>query len=412
VTAWQFLRHGNLHLERNPSVIALQDKYDLLSRHGHLLPYFPWPTMLFALPGDLLARLAGKNPATLSIVDPGRTFLIEIPTASLLVALTAAMIRQLVLDDEGPWASRRTANWSAVAFAFTTSAWSVGSRALWQQTVSMFLIVLTLLVYRRLDRGAGYRYGLGVLLVLGPICRPTDSIFTVLFLVMLIYKRQVSKEIILGLLVPFAIFVAYSHTQYGGVLPPYYSAGREAHGGKYGFFDGLALNLVSPSRGLILFDPIVVLSLLGAWYLHRRRSLSALHAVLIAAVVFQWLLLAEVGSTGGDVYGPRLFLDDVPILVLLAVPALSCIVHPPSVNRTAWFSSARAAGSALLVAGFLVNATGALMRSSRCWNITPSSVDARPGRVWAWSDAQFLWSWKQLARTGSVHAVEAPRCDL
>src|SRR5580658_9313608 len=61
VTAWQFITHFNLHLEGYQKVRILTDRYDLVRHAGHLLPFFPWPTMLLAAPADVLFALIGHH---------------------------------------------------------------------------------------------------------------------------------------------------------------------------------------------------------------------------------------------------------------------------------------------------------------------------------------------------------------
>ena len=131
VTAWRFLTHFDLHLQDNPMVAQLGNSYDLVFAGGHTLPYFPWPDMLLAIPADIALLLTGRTAADLSLTDPSQTFLVEIPTASLLVAITAWVLRSVLLSLPGIHIQPRVATFGGAVFAFGTSAWSVGSRALW-----------------------------------------------------------------------------------------------------------------------------------------------------------------------------------------------------------------------------------------------------------------------------------------
>jgi len=126
-------------------VAQLGNSYDLVFTGGNTLPYFPWPTMLLAIPADILLLLTGRTAADLTLNNPSQTFLVEIPTASLIVAITAWVLRSVLLSLPGWRIPPKVATFGGAVFAFGTSAWSVGSRALWQQTACMLLLSLALL---------------------------------------------------------------------------------------------------------------------------------------------------------------------------------------------------------------------------------------------------------------------------
>ena len=72
-----------------------------------------------------------------------------------------------------------------------------------------------------------------------------------------------------------AAFVAFSWYEFGELLPPYYRLGLE--GGAFSA-EALAGLLVSPSRGLLLFSPL----LLAAWAARplARRDWPLAHGVV------------------------------------------------------------------------------------------------------------------------------------
>ncbi len=409
ITAWSFLTHGNFDLERYRTVTSLAARPDLIGRGGHLLPFFPWPTMLFALPGDIVWWLLGHNPARLSIANPSHTFLIEIPTASLMVALTGLALRAAIIRSRAHFYSSRVATLTAVLFAFTTSAWSIGSRALWQQTASMLWLSVLLLLIVQLSSGAKCFARIGLVGGLAVICRPTDLVIVAVTLgwVVLRYRRAAWATVLTASSVA-GVFLVISRVSYGIWLPDYYSFGRFNGKVAIGFFDGLFYNTVSPSRGLLIYDPILLLAAAGVVVLWRRQEITP--AVTIAALSFpiQLLVIADYGSDGGTAYGPRLMIDVVPLLAFLAAPVVAM-----ALDRTC---NRRALSLGLVITvstfGLFVNATGALLRSSRCWNDVPVNFDSKPSRAWSWSDAQFLWPYRQIADGGSFHDVETPVCTL
>jgi hypothetical protein len=162
---------------------------------------------------------------------------------------------------------------------------------------------------------------------------------------------------------------------------------------------------------LIIFNPIVLLAVAGIVIRLRRRTFTGLDAVMAAAVVGQWLVIAKFGSTGGTVFGPRLMLDIVPFLIVLAAPTLLVLFEPARPGGRPWPRRLAMIGvAAVLIWGLFVNATGALLRDSRCWSVVPVSVDAEPDRIWEWSDPQFLRPYRDLIEGHSLGWVLSGSC--
>jgi hypothetical protein len=413
VTAWRFLTHFDLHLQDYPSVARLSDTYDEVFVAGNTLPYFPWPTMLLAIPAGVLFLVTGRAVPSLSIANPSQTFLIEIPTASWIVALTALVLREVIVSLPGLRISPRAAMLSALVFGFGTSAWSVGSRALWQQTASMLFLSLALLCLVRLGRSRAWEWALGACLALAMTTRPTDAVIVALFIAWIVMCARFAALRAAGTFAAtVGLFCAFSYSQYGTIIPPYYLPGRLAGDHAIPLLESLGLNLISPSRGLIVFNPVFVLGLAGIVVRVRKGCLTSLDLVLCASVVLQWLVIATFGSTGGTVYGPRLMVDVIPFLVVLAAPALQVLVEPaPRDAQRRWPRRLVVVGVAVVVVwSVFVNATGALLRDSRCWSVLPTSVDAEPGRIWDWSDPQFLRPYRDLLDGRSLGWVLRGSC--
>lgn len=407
ITAWQFFHHFNLHLDSYQVVADLTYRRDLISFDGHTLPFYPWPTMLFAAPADFLLALIGRSPATMSISDPSQVWMVEVPTASLMVALTTVLLRKFILSSHRPWATPPVALTAALVFAFGTSAWSIASRALWQQTVSMLFLVCALLAVQRLSRSWVHGALLGVFLGLAAIVRPTDVVIVALIggWVLLTDRRRVLPAAG-GLLAVGLVFVGFSHAQYGAILPPYYLASNLSGVVEYGFWDSIGVNLVSPSRGMVFFDPVLLFAAAGLVMMWRRGTIVSFDVVLGLTFVGQLLVVAKYGSSGGSTYGPRLMIDVLPFLVVLSAPVLALLLQVrPAPRRVV---------SGLIIAGLIwslfVNATGGLMRSGYCWSATPTPLSASPERVWDFSDAQFFRPYRDLIDGRSVHQVVLGSC--
>ncbi|HHH12354.1 MAG TPA: hypothetical protein ENJ77_00570 [Candidatus Moranbacteria bacterium] len=81
-------------------------------------------------------------------------------------------------------------------------------------------------------------------------------------------------------------------------------------------FHGLA-TVFSTDRGILLWAPIMIVSLFGLWPLAARKSIRPVFTAVVLAVVFQWLINSALSDPGGgDAFGPRRFVELAPFLVL------------------------------------------------------------------------------------------------
>jgi hypothetical protein len=412
--AIQLLDHGTLNLEGNAQVAAMSSQYDVRTIDGALLPYFPWPAMLFAAPGVAAAKVAGVDPASMRPSDPNQTWKIEVPTASLLVALTSVLMA-LIAFDVAPGSLRHRRAFAvlvAFVFAFATGVWSTGSRALWQQTPSMLFLASALLAALRIDRRPAWAVMLGASIAAAFTVRPTNAAIAACFVLwVLITRRKETGWLVLGAALVLVPFVLVNLASYHALLPPYYVPSRLVDEEGMPFVDTAAMFLVSPSRGFIIYSPLVIVAAAGVWLKARRRSLDGLDIVAVAAIVLQLIVTASYGGTGGTTYGPRLMTDATPFVVFLAIPVLLALF---SAGIRAGFAGPHrlvAIGVTAIVAwGLVVNAHGALLRSTFCWNATPVFIDDDPYRVWDLDDPQFLRAERDLFNGASVHDVVFGSC--
>lgn len=148
-TAYSVYRHGTLDLSRLPPQARSQigtDDYDVVNHDGALLPFYPYGPMVMLTQRS--PPLAGFDPAGLRLIGPNETWKIEVPSASLLVALsTVAMALIGYALTRGPERLRvRVGLTTALFFGFGTAAWSTASRSFGQHTPAMFFIALALMV--------------------------------------------------------------------------------------------------------------------------------------------------------------------------------------------------------------------------------------------------------------------------
>lgn len=371
---------------------------------GHVYPRFPWAVSLFLIPVVTAydaAHALGWGPgvdAKIGLQD-NDSWQFEVFAMSLVVAATTVVVYEITLLGLGSSAGRerlrrRLALLTAAVFSFGTAAWSVASRSAWQHAPSMlFLSVAVYIALRSRVDDRRLRW-LGSALAAAYVMRPTNLIPLAVFSVwMLIWHRRRLGAYALGAVAVLGPFVAVNLRVWGSLLPPYYSGSRL--GGNRDLLEALAGNLVSPSRGLLIFSPVLVLAGVGVWLTWRRRGLDPLYATVAACVILHWVAISTFPHWwGGDSFGPRLFSDMVPFLVVLALPAVEALAPPRPWHLP--HLAAVSACSLLVVWSVFVNFQGAWLRSSWCWNNLPAEVDREPSRLWDWGDPQFLRGARRL----------------
>src|SRR6185503_16257358 len=85
--------------------------------------------------------------------------------------------------------------------------------------------------------------------------------------------------------------------------------------------EALACNLISPARGLLVFTPVFLFSIVSL----ANRSWTSPLAPWLTALTLAHFLLVSFFTTfwwAGHAYGPRYLSDIIPILVLGLIPAL------------------------------------------------------------------------------------------
>jgi MFS family permease len=140
--------------------------------------------------------------------------------------------------------------------------------------------------------------------------------------------------------------------------------------------------LVSPSRGLLIFSPIVLLVFVG---LSRRLFTRDLRWLAVAALL-QFCVYASYSVWwGGHTFGPRYTSD---LLVLLApFGALG-------VARVAQYRTMSAAAIVLFTWSVGVQTLGAFVYPHERWNSDPLEVDRYHDRLSEWPDSQITRAWR------------------
>lgn len=418
--AYALVYQHTLDLNDVPSVPrALKfTHYDIVQVHDRILPFFPWPSMLFMIPAVVTAETIGVHVGDLRPSGSNQTFILEEPTASLIVGVTSVLVALIAVElaadlitvgEEEKTRRRRRffAISTALVFAFATSAWSTASRSLWSATPTMLFLAVALLAALRARRNANYLWLLGGSLALAFTMRPTAAIAVVVLgaWALLRFRAKVWRSVLVGIAV-LAPFLLISDHYYGSFLPPYWRSTRLGTQQAISFTDAFFAHLVSPSRGLFVYSSLFLLIPLSLWLKKRDRKLSDLDLVSLLIVIGYAITIGVYGSTGGSSYGSRFFTEPLPFLMFLWMPLWFHLVVKADVSK-----AMRVVTIGLVVISLMTTAPGALARSAFCWSATPKTITQDPGRMWDFADPQFLRPIRDLVDGVSIRNVIIGSCN-
>jgi hypothetical protein len=400
-TAISLLDRGTAALDAYRPTIA-QQSYGIYEINGHAYYYYPLGPSLVAVPllwifdrgseivelvGDHIPMLRGRGTQwradlhRVGLVDLDNYIAVEGVIAAFLVsgAVTFIFITARL------YSSGSVATLIALIFAFGTTAYSTASRLLWQHTPSILAIAAIVFLLARPTRSAVSILLCGAIAGAAYIVRPTNSITVVMlsvyFLLLSPKKLAIFATGVLAILIPFAV---YNFHLYSALVPPYFQPTRQLNLGVGRIAEAFAGNLISPSRGLFVYSPVLLLAVYFC-YKKLRRGAGTLDWCLAIIVLLHLVIVASVPNWwAGHSFGPRFATDLLPYFVYFVTSTAGDVWVLK--KQGTW----RTALAFLAVFSCFVHFRGATAPGPWHWNDIPVNVDKAPGRVWDWKDPQFL----------------------
>ncbi len=369
---------------------------------GHFLSSYPIVTPVLITPLYIISYIILKlNNLPIDLFHPGfakTVCVMEKLSASLIAAMSVVFVylsvKQLI--------NAKVAFVVAVLFAFATNTWAISSQALWQH--GLVELLLAMCIYLVLINEKKYSnkiiVSLGALSGLFVFNRPIDSVLLVPILYYILDMQD--KKIIYYMTAAFlsgAPFLLYNVYYFGSLFGGYtdllkmfdFSPEMAAR------FAGL---LISPSRGLFIYTPITLLSILGFAEVrrisHKRikkflimMGISCLSLVIIYSSFIIWW--------AGGSYGPRFLTGMLPALAIF----LGFFIRDIKLNLSGFKNlSTIFVVSTLIFWSFFTQFVGAFYYPNGNWDGDPN-VDLHPEKLWDWRDTQ-------LTRTFSAGMASSP----
>jgi hypothetical protein len=370
------LREFDFDLDEFPFLYEPTIPYFLQQINGHIVSAYPPWAALLALPVYVLPVFGGLTADSHLVPE------LEKVAATLITALSVVILFCAIKR-----MTRENMAWGiAVVYAFGTSSFSTSSQALFQHGPSqLFLCLMLYWLIRGLEEPRYSAYA-GFAMAGAIICRPLNVLIALPVGAYMLQKRRAHfVGFIMASLPPCLLYMVYNIQYFGHPLTTGFAAttmslssflGAQSYILSTPFPEGLLGVLASPSRGLLIYSPILAMSFVGM-VMVRRGSGHALLRYLSLAPFLPIILAAKyIMWWGGHSYGPRLLADITPILCLYLYPPFE------------WSAVRRLTKFALICLCGLSISTHALGAfSDGSWNYTPANVDQAPERLWSWVDS-------------------------
>jgi hypothetical protein len=307
-------------------------------------------------------------------------------SASIAVAFSVGIIYLTLLH----LTSKTAAFWIALIYAFATSSWSVSSQGLWQTAMSQPLLALALYFFVRGRENSRNVVFAGIPLALAVACRSTDIILAGVFFIYVVHHQR-------ALILRFAIFpiilgallLTYNVYYFGSVTGGYSEMAQFQRGFSYPQWESLLGLLVSPSRGILVYSPVLLFAFAGlALSLYQRYDL------FLAYVAVATMLMILFYST--VVYWDARFSFSYRYLVDL-LPGLSLLLSTVW-QRILRFSWSKGLLLASAIFSVFIQIIGSFFYPCG-WYDTPVKASIHQERLWDWTDPEFF----RCLRAGPVN---------
>ncbi len=277
----------------------------------------------------------------------------------------------------------------ALVYGFASPTWSISAQALWLHAMTELAFALLLWALVSDDGSRRSAAWIGLALALAIANKLSNALVAAPVIVWFAVRAYRDPRRLTAFFVPLvalgSVVLAYNFYFFGSASGAYDQAFRTLgyagiSGGFHGSLtEGVAGNLISPSRGLVWYAPWALFAAWGAALAWRRWTWAPW---ISAGMLLHFLMFAKLERWwAGWSYGPRYLTDLMPLLAFFLVPLIA------AADTRRWL---RTALTLTFVWAFFVHAVGAYCYPNGEWNSKPTNIDYQPARLWDWHDPQIL----------------------
>lgn len=368
-------QHGTVKLDAYAGAYLDTFAHQIHRKNGHIYNYFPVGTALVSTPFVAIANSLGLD------------MMKDEHLVQMALTTLAALIITFILYKTARLYLRQTESLLLAGLCwFGSSLASTVGTALWSHDFAFVFssAAIFLVIRHRQPEALLAPILVGLSLFLAYLCRPTLALlspFLLLYYFIQDKKSAILAAVTLGLLL--LGFMGWSLHEFSQILPDYYLPKR-LEGGD--FATALYGNLLSPARGLWVFSPFLLVSLLLTVGLApRNKSLAKLSLISLAWPLAHLLSVSQFPHWwAGWSFGARLLVDALPGLFVGLFSALAALGQRKSLACAAVMVSG-------LLAIYINTYQGLLNPYGMYWNKNPN-VDKHPEYLFDWRYPQFLHS--------------------
>ncbi len=406
----------NMNTKDDPSKKVAQ----LARQTVHYVSAFPIMTGILAVPVYYV-------PLSLGLVPNWENLIVWSHVASaLIVAVSGGFFYLLVRY--GFDVSESESELLSYIYMFGTINFALISQSLWQHGTLQLFVILALIFLQKAIKEGNKLFNLffmGFFLGFAILSRPT-SILIIPFLYILVieklsdisynhfskFKISTVFALIKGLiaptisllvgLVPAALFFAfYNQTYFGDVSNQGY-ASQLFSGWLSKFPEGFLGLWLSPSKGILVFSPIFIFSVLSLYFITKvggfKKNLNFL--VFFGIVIVHTIVMGLWKHWyGGWSFGYRMASDVIPFLVLLLIPVL----------RVPKFPQIKPFFILLTLASVVIQIYGMVFFDG-IWHAAYDRGFSNTKWLWSVTDSQFAFDARRVLVKLKILEKACPQC--
>jgi uncharacterized membrane protein len=216
----------------------------------------------------------------------------------------------------------------ALTYGLSTLAWPYAKSLFSDPFAGLMLLsaAYCLLKYKNLPRSKlWWPFLASLFLAWNVAARYAEAVFLPLFGIYLLHKipsRRWPKPIIaysMPIIITGLLLLSFNLTRYGNMFNTGYLPNESFSGV---LWQGVAGQLISPARGLLLYCPIFILSFIGmrlSWQRFRAETALALGIIIVHLLLYgKWFMWH-----GGYAWGPRFLIPTLPFWAIFLAPIVA-----------------------------------------------------------------------------------------
>ena len=401
------LEEGTIKLDAyrdraEPPLASYPPSGPLIQQNGHTYYYFPLGPSILSVPFVAIANLAGLDMTRMADNHKLQDLL-----SAGLCAASVFLLYGVCRCYGAPGASLAI---TAISILGSGLISTMGT-ALWNIDWAVIWTTLALMLIARREEGladSAHPFVVGICLFAAYLCRASSAALILPVLVYLLWRdrRGFARTAATAALL-LAAYLGFSWIEYGSPLSQYYSVGRFA-AYSVPIWVATYAHLFSASRGLLVYSPFFIVTLIGCIWDFRRLWRKG--TFWLCAIWLSLHLFASSRSTrwwGGHTFGPRILTEALPALVLLTAMVWSLARSDGSRRRH------RLAGALYVllgVAAIWINSYQGLFHTeTAAWNggsMAPD-VDSHPEYLLDWRYPQFAATQEDLCDRNREYQIAA-----